>query len=175
MDGDTWKICLTTRGSERPKKFAAPQGTGIALETLQRGPVAEGSDAPAAQPASGLVMGEFSFDLVGDWVPLSLVRDGQALDKGMLKLGKRTATVDQVTVKFGPQVMVQARYEVDRSPRPMTMDYFLADGKTQLGIWVLEDNRLTTCFAAPGKPRPTEFTSVRGDGRTLTVWTPAGK
>jgi uncharacterized protein (TIGR03067 family) len=175
LDGDTWKVCLTTRGSARPKKFAAPPGTGIALETLQRGPGAEESDAPATPAEAGLVMGEFSHDLVGEWVPLSLVRDGQPLDKGMLKFGKRTATADQVTVKFGPQVVVQARYDVDRSPRPMTMDYFLADGKTQLGIWVLEGNRLTTCFAAPGKSRPTEFTSVKGDGRTLTVWTPAGK
>jgi hypothetical protein len=55
------------------------------------------------------------------------------------------------------------------------MDYFLAGGKTQHGIWVLEGNRLTTCFGAPGQPRPTEFASVPGDGRTLTVWTPAGK
>jgi uncharacterized protein (TIGR03067 family) len=120
-------------------------------------------------------MGEFSFDLVGEWTPVSLVRDGQPLDKGMLKVGRRIATVDQVTVKFGPQVIVQARYEVDRSPRPMTMDYFLAGGKTQHGIWVLEGNRLTTCFGAPGQPRPTEFASVPGDGRTLTVWTPAVK
>jgi uncharacterized protein (TIGR03067 family) len=57
----------------------------------------------------------------------------------------------------------------------MTMDYFLAGGKTQHGIWVLEGNRLTTCFAAPGQPRPTEFASVPGDGRTLAVWTPAVK
>jgi uncharacterized protein (TIGR03067 family) len=120
-------------------------------------------------------MGEFSFDLVGEWVPLSLVRDGQPLEKGLLKFGRRIATVDEVTVKFGPQVMVQARYDVDRSPRPMTMDYFLAGGKKQLGIWALEGNRLTTCFAAPDKPRPTEFSSVPGDGRTLTVWTPANK
>ena len=175
LDGDTWKICLTTRGSERPKKFAAPPGTGIALEILQRGPAPDEPDAPVAEAGRGLVMGEFSFDLVGEWTPVSLVRDGQPLDKGMLKFGRRIATVDQVTVKFGPQVVVQARYEVDRSPRPMTMDYFLEGGKTQHGIWVLEGNRLTTCFGAPGQPRPTEFASVPGDGRTLTVWTPAVK
>jgi|SRR4051812_20232348 uncharacterized protein (TIGR03067 family) len=175
LNGDEWKICLTTRGTERPKKFAAPPGTGIALETLRRGPAAEEPEAPAASPAASLVMGEFTYDLVGEWVPLSLVRDGQPLEEGLLKFGKRTATVDQVTVKFGAQVMVQARYDVDRSPRPMTMDYFLKGGKTQLGIWELQDNRLTTCFAAPGQPRPTEFASVRGDGRTLTVWVPAGQ
>src|SRR5664279_1970397 len=49
LDGDRWKICLTTRGSERPREFAAPPGTGIALETLQRGTAA--ADAPAASDA----------------------------------------------------------------------------------------------------------------------------
>ena len=175
LDGDTWKICLTTRGSERPKEFAAPPGTGIALETLQRGTAADVPVAPVVPAASGLVMGEFTFDLVGEWIPVSLVRDGQPLDKAMLKHGKRIATADEVTVKFGPQVVLQARYAVDRSPTPMTMDYVLADGKTQYGIWALEGKRLTTCFGAPGQPRPTEFASTPGDGRTLAVWTPAGK
>jgi uncharacterized protein (TIGR03067 family) len=55
----------------------------------------------------------------------------------------------------------------------MTMDYLLADGKTQHGIWALEGKLLTTCFGAPGQPRPTEFASIPGDGRTLAVWTPA--
>jgi uncharacterized protein (TIGR03067 family) len=178
LDGDTWKICLTTRGSGRPKEFAAPPGTGIALESLQRATAAHVADAPVApvaEAASGLVMGEFSYDVVGEWTPVSLVRDGQPLDKATLKHGRRIATADEVTVKFGSQVVVQAKYAVDRSPTPMTMDYFLAGGKTQHGIWVLEGKRLTTCFGAPGQPRPTEFASTPGDGRTLTVWTPAAK
>src|ERR1035438_3093743 len=46
LDGDRWKICLATRGSQRPRKFTAPPGTGIALEILHRGSVADGADAP---------------------------------------------------------------------------------------------------------------------------------
>jgi uncharacterized protein (TIGR03067 family) len=38
LDGDTWRLCLTTRGNERPKKFAAEPGTGIALEILKKSP-----------------------------------------------------------------------------------------------------------------------------------------
>ena len=93
----------------------------------------------------------------------------------MLKYRKRIATANQVTVQFGPQVVLQARYAVDRSHTPKTMDYVLADGKPQYGIWALEGKRLTTCFASPGQPRPSEFASTPGDGRTLAVWTPAGK
>jgi uncharacterized protein (TIGR03067 family) len=37
LDGDTWRICLSTRGTIRPQEFAAKSGTGIALEVLKRG------------------------------------------------------------------------------------------------------------------------------------------
>jgi uncharacterized protein (TIGR03067 family) len=169
LDGDRWKICLTTRGNERPREFAAPPGTGIALETLRRGPAA---DAPAASDAP---VGDAAAELAGVWRALSLVRDGQALPESVLKYGKRTATASEVTVQFGPQVALQARYAVDRSRMPMTMDYVLADGQRQHGIWALEGGRLTTCFGAPGQPRPGEFAGTPGDGRTLAVWVPAGK
>jgi uncharacterized protein (TIGR03067 family) len=175
LDGDTWKICLATRGSERPKEFTSPRGTGIALETLRRQTAADAVDAPAAVDAAASPVGDPAVELAGDWVPLSLVRDGQALDKGMLKYGRRTATANEVTVKFGPQVVLRAKYAVDRSRTPMTMDYVLADGRMQHGIWALEGKSLTTCFGAPGNARPGEFACTAGDGRTLTVWTPAGK
>jgi uncharacterized protein (TIGR03067 family) len=173
LDGDTWKICLATRGNERPREFAAPPGTGIALEILQRGLVADAPVAADASDASGSPAGDSASELAGVWTPLSLVRDGETLPKSMLKYGKRIATANRVAVQLGPQVVLQARYAVDRSRTPMTMDYVLADGRTQHGIWALEGNRLTTCFGAPGAARPSEFASTPGDGRTLTVWTPA--
>jgi uncharacterized protein (TIGR03067 family) len=36
LDRDTWRICLNTRGQKRPEKFAAPPGTGFAVEVLHR-------------------------------------------------------------------------------------------------------------------------------------------
>ena len=129
-------------------------------------------DAPDALASPA---GDSASEVAGEWVPDSLVRDGEALPQSMLQYGKRIATANEVTVKFGPQVMLQASYAVDRSPTPMTMDYVLANGRPQYGIWALEGKRLTTCFGAPGQPRPAEFASTAGDGRTLTVWIPAGK
>jgi uncharacterized protein (TIGR03067 family) len=169
LDGDRWKICLTTRGSERPREFAAPPGAGIALEILERVVAPESLAAPAS------LAGEGAAELAGVWTALSLVRDGQALPASMLQYGKRTATANDVSVKFGPQVMLKAKYAVDRSRTPMTMDYVLADGRTQHGIWALEGERLTTCFGAPGQPRPGDFETAPGDGRTLAVWVPSGK
>ena len=175
LAGDTWKICLTTRGKERPTVFAAPPGTGIALETLQRGSAVDEPAAAAVASTPAVAAGDAAPELAGEWLPLSLVRDGEALPPSMLKYGKRSATANEVTVKFGPSVVLQARYAVDRSPRPMTMDYLLADGQAQYGIWAIEGGRLTTCFGAAGSARPGEFASTPGDGRTHTVWAPAGK
>jgi len=174
LDGDSWKICLTTRGSERPREFAAPAGSGIALEILQRTGTGQSAEAPAAA-AGAIAAGEGAEELAGEWKATTLVRDGDALPPSMLSYGKRTATANEVTVKFGPQVILKARYSVDRSKSPMTMDYELADGKRQAGIWKFEGGQLTTCFGAPGAVRPAEFASTKGDGLTLAVWAPASK
>jgi len=173
LDGDSWRICLTTRGSERPREFAAPAGTGIALEILKRAGSGEAVESPGAETEAAAGVG--AVELAGEWKATSLVRDGDALPPSMLSYGKRSATANEVTVKFGPQVILKARYSVDRSKSPMTMDYELADGKRQAGIWKLEGGRLTTCFGGPGSARPSEFASARGDGLTLAVWEPAGK
>src|SRR5262249_6393606 len=37
LDGDTWTICLATRGDARPRRFATKADSGVALETLTRG------------------------------------------------------------------------------------------------------------------------------------------
>ncbi len=174
LDGGTWKICLTTRGIERPREFAAPAGTGIALEILQRDGSVDAAGVPPAKDVAAPA-GEGAQELAGEWKAATLVRDGDALPPSMLSYGKRTATASEVTVKFGPQVILKARYSVDRSKSPMTMDYELADGKRQAGIWKLEGGQLTTCFGAPGAARPTEFASTKGDGLTLAVWAPARK
>ena len=34
--GESWRLCLATRGGERPKTFASTPNSGVALETLER-------------------------------------------------------------------------------------------------------------------------------------------
>ncbi len=43
-------------------------------------------------------------------------------------------------------------------------------GERVLGIYKLEKDRLTTCMAAPGKPRPKEFKAEKGSGSTLRTF-----
>jgi uncharacterized protein (TIGR03067 family) len=49
LNGKTWTICLATRGARRPKTFATRAGTGLALETLERGRAAR-SGPPEGGP-----------------------------------------------------------------------------------------------------------------------------
>ncbi len=37
------------------------------------------------------------------------------------------------------------------------------------GIYSLSGDKLRYCVAAPGRPRPSSFTTERGDGRTVVV------
>jgi uncharacterized protein (TIGR03067 family) len=164
LTGDTWKICLTTRGNVRPTEFAAPPGTGIALEVLRRG------ELPATPAVAAEVTGEPAPELAGEWTLVSLVMSGEALPKSTVKHGRRLATASEVTVKMGPDVILKALYSVERSSSHMTMDYWRSDGTRQSGIWKFEGGELTTCFGGIGAARPTEFASTRGDGRTLAVW-----
>ena len=58
------------------------------------------------------------------------------------------------------------RIELDPSRDPRTIDVIPDGGKDRgermLGIYKLEDDQLTICMAAPGKPRPAEFKAERG-------------
>ena len=71
---------------------------------------------------------------------------------------------------MGGQVIVKARFTVDRLQSPMHIDYLLAGNQLQHGIYELEGKRLKVIFSAPGKPRPEDFSTAPGDGRTLTAW-----
>src|SRR4029078_2948259 len=37
LNGDTWKMCIATRGDVRPEDFVSPPGSGFAVEKLHRG------------------------------------------------------------------------------------------------------------------------------------------
>jgi uncharacterized protein (TIGR03067 family) len=177
LEGDAWRICLTTRGGKRPAKFASVAGSGIALETLVREGSAKIASTAKARPAAAAAepapapAGEPAPELDGEWTLQTLVMDGKALPASMVKGCKRTAKDGEVRVTMGPQTIIHARFAVDRSRSPMEMNYVhVRGGNSQLGIYKLEGKVLTTCIGAAGGARPDGFASAAGDGRTLTVW-----
>jgi uncharacterized protein (TIGR03067 family) len=134
-----------------------------------------GSLAPqAARAERSAAPSDVVTQLEGDWNMLSGVFSGAALDKNMIKWCRRVTTGNVTTVMAGPQVMLKAAFTLDRSRDPHAIDYVNIEGsnagRPQAGIAEQIGDTLRICIAAPGKPRPADFSSRRGDGRSYTTW-----
>src|ERR1019366_6726666 len=183
LAGDTWKLCLATRGPIRPKNFSTKPGDGVALETLVRASAATISAASKAASAktksakpsqkSAAPSGPAT-ELEGEWQMLTAVMNGQPLEEKFAAFGKRVTRGNETTVFTGPQMLMKVTFTLDRSKSPNAIDYVIVQGmnagKTQLGIFELNGPMLKLCFAAPGNPRPDAFSSAPGDSRTFTTW-----
>ena len=181
LDNGAWTLCLATRGSRRPRTFATKPDSGFALETFHRAspratpaPGRGATAAKAAKPLAAVVPSGPATDWDGEWAMVSGVFNGAAMDPSMVQWCRRITQGGITSVVAGPQVMLKARFTIDRSGRPNTVDYINLEGaqkgKAQAGIFELGGGMLTVCMAAPGKPRPQDFTTTSGDGRSLTTW-----
>jgi uncharacterized protein (TIGR03067 family) len=185
LSGDKWTICLSTDGGKRPTAFATTPGSGLALETLER-KSATGKSAsrrtvakqsPVAVPAvtaeEQAASGEPT-ELEGEWAMVSAVFGGAAMDENMVQWCGRITRGNVTTVVAGPQTMLKARFTLNATSHPRSIDYVnlhgSAKGKSQAGIYELSGNTLRICMSAPGKPRPGGFESKAGDGRSFTTW-----
>jgi uncharacterized protein (TIGR03067 family) len=184
LDGDVWKICIATRGPNRPKTFATKPGDGIALETLTRAngvtksaPVKSASKKSSSakkDSAPKSAVDPAVTELEGEWQMLTAVMNGQPLEKKFAAFGKRITKGNETIVYTGPQILMKVTFTLDRSKSPNAIDYQTTQGmhagKTQLGIYEINCSELKLCFAAPGQPRPNNFSSAPGDNRTFTTW-----
>ncbi len=168
LDGETWRICLNMAGKTRPRAFAAKAGSGNALEVFTRGSLETSAAGPVVEAPSG------EGELVGEWEMVTAFQSGHELDSAMAKTARRVTTATRTTTYFGKQVFLNAEYTTDPSQSPKTID-LRANGKTQLGIYDVDGDLLKICFAAPGNPRPTDFSTQAGDARTSAVWKRATK
>lgn len=112
--------------------------------------------------------------LQGEWSMISGTADGQVLPEAYLAQSKRVCKDDETTVTIGPQLLMKAKFTIDPSQKPKTIDYDVIDGftkgKKHLGIYELEGDTVRFCFGGPGAERPADFSSKSGDRRTLSVW-----
>ena len=112
--------------------------------------------------------------LQGEWSMASAGGGGHALPSDMLKTSKRVCKGDETTVVVGDQLLMKAKFTLDASKKPKSIDYRVISGpnagKTQLGIYELNGDTVRFCFSAPSMDRPTDFTAKEGDGRTSSVW-----
>jgi uncharacterized protein (TIGR03067 family) len=179
LDGGTWKLCLATRGPVRPKNFSTKPGDGVAFEILTRATAAMKSASARSAGSKKKSAGKSApsgsaTELEGEWQMLTAIMNGQPLEPKFAAFGKRITKGNETTVYTGPQILMKVTFTLDKSKSPNSIDYVIVQGlnagKTQLGIFELSDVNLKICFAAPGQPRPRDFSSQPGDSRTFTTW-----
>jgi len=191
IDATKWTICLAAAGKTRPESFATRAGTGLMLETLKRGrsPRKTTNGEPKATRATvtkaradaetPLTSAGAATALEGEWAMVAGVFNGAAMAQNMVKWCSRITRGNVTSVVAGPQVMLKASFALDESRTPHAIDYLnlvgANAGKPQAGIVELNGEHLSICMSAPGKPRPREFASTSGDGRSYTTWRLAKK
>src|SRR5437773_12193409 len=80
----------------------------------------------------------------------------------------------KITIEADGNTVLAATTRIDPTKQPKTIDITFTEGdmqgQTALGIYELKDDTFRYCRAAPGKDRPTEFSSKAGSGHTLIVY-----
>jgi uncharacterized protein (TIGR03067 family) len=117
--------------------------------------------------------------LEGEWSMVSAEANGQTVPEEVVKTGKRVVKGDETTVSLGDRVLMKAKFAVDPSKKPKTIDYTVSEGpskgKVVKGIYELNGDTVKFCFSGPDKDRPSEFSAPAESGRTYSVWKKAKK
>ena len=111
--------------------------------------------------------------LEGTWSMVSGEAKGEKLPENTIKGAKLTIVGDKHTVKIGEDTII-GTHKLDPTKKPKEIDAMDTEGpfkgKTVFGIYKLEKDEFTVCFASAGKERPKEFTTKSGTGELFHVW-----
>jgi uncharacterized protein (TIGR03067 family) len=111
--------------------------------------------------------------LEGTWVLVSGEQDGKPLSQELVAKSRLIIKGNHHTVQLGGDTLM-GTHTIDPVRRPRTIDSTDTagpfQGQTLRGIYELKGDTFRVCFAAPGKERPTEFTTKMGTGHILHVW-----
>ncbi|MCC6420666.1 MAG: TIGR03067 domain-containing protein [Gemmataceae bacterium] len=111
-------------------------------------------------------------NLNGTWTPVSIEIDGKKLpDKEVV--GPRLVIQGNNFTLHVEKRTVKGTFKADPARTPKTIDAHYEEGgkkMTVLSIYTFQGDTLTVCSAEPGKARPKDFKTAKGDGRELTVY-----
>jgi uncharacterized protein (TIGR03067 family) len=116
--------------------------------------------------------------LQGEFVFTSWTHGGQKLAEESRDTAKWSVKDDKYTFEIDGQTE-EGTIKIDAAKKPATIDLNITAGadkdKQQLGIYKIDGNNVTFCFARPGeKERPADFTSTP-DNRHILVTLKRGK
>jgi uncharacterized protein (TIGR03067 family) len=101
----------------------------------------------------------------GTWLVESLTDSGHQVT--VLEGDKLEFTKDKLRVhEPREKAIIELAVKLGGTEPPKFFD-LSAGGRTSQGIYEFRDGKLIICFAQPGRARPSEFKSKRGDNRRL--------
>jgi uncharacterized protein (TIGR03067 family) len=115
--------------------------------------------------------------LTGRWQLVESTVDGKPVPEAELR--KTVLITDHDTFRFpadaGVGTAPQGRFTIDPTKSPKQVDSTALagpdEGKITHGIYeIIDANNKRACWGRPGGPRPTDFTSTPGTGRTVQYW-----
>ncbi len=111
--------------------------------------------------------------LEGSYTMVSSEEKGAKLPEETVKTATLKIEGDKHTAKVG-KVTIVGTHKVDATKKPAEIEASDTEGpykgKTRLGIYKLEGDLFTFCFALPSKDRPEQFSTTSGTGHILVVW-----
>lgn len=110
----------------------------------------------------------------GKWTLISAQRDGKKTPDEEAKKITLTIQGSKFVLYKDGEVVSEGTFTLDPIKKPKQIDETATTGpskaKTFLAIYEIDQEHHKICFAAPGKERPTEFSSEPGSGHLLQVW-----
>jgi uncharacterized protein (TIGR03067 family) len=115
--------------------------------------------------------------LTGRWQLVQSIVDGKPVPETELR--NTVLITDHDTFRFpadaGVGTAPQGRFTIDPTKNPKEVDSTALAGPNKgeitRGIYeIMDPNNKRACWGRPGGPRPTDFTSAPGSGRTMQYW-----
>jgi uncharacterized protein (TIGR03067 family) len=111
--------------------------------------------------------------LEGSYTMVSSETKGAKLPEETVKTATLMIEGDKHTAKVG-KVAIVGTHKVDPTKKPAEIEASDTEGpykdKTRLGIYKLERDLFTFCFALPSNDRPEQFSTTSGTAHILVVW-----
>jgi uncharacterized protein (TIGR03067 family) len=110
----------------------------------------------------------------GTWAVTSSIHDGQEAPADVARSIKRAVSDNHVVWERNGKRFAGTTVVLKPDQDPKAIDVIPDGGPNRgehvLGIYKLDGDTLTICMAAPGQPRPKDWTAGKGSGRTLRVF-----